>query len=192
MKDRTSRGPGRDSGPGSRMRRSGLLAAVAAAAMAVAACSAVPGSPSGSVKYQQALAFAKCMRAHGLPGFPDPDGNGQFSGNGIDTNSPQVRSAARACQSLLPGQNPAAQQTRAQAQALRFSRCMRAHGVLNFPDPSVKSNGSGTSVTIRMQAGSGGIDPNAPQFKAAMQACRSILPQPGSHSSGSSQNGSEG
>ena len=192
MKDNASRSPGRDSCLGSRLRRGGFLGAVAAAVIAVAACSALPGSPSGSVKYQEALAFAKCVRAHGVPSFPDPNSNGQFSRNGIDANSPQVRSAVGACQSLLPGQNPAAQQAQAGAQALRFSRCMRAHGVPDFPDPSVQSNGSGTSVTIRMQAGNGGIDPNSPQFKAAMQACRSILPRPGSHSSGSSRNGSGG
>ncbi|HEY6275580.1 MAG TPA: hypothetical protein VIX86_04540 [Streptosporangiaceae bacterium] len=169
-----------------RLQHRGSIVAVAAAiTIAAAACSALPGSPSGSVKYQEALAFAKCMRAHGVPNFPDPDSNGQFSGNGIDRNSPQVQSAGNACRSLLPGQNPAAQVAQAGTTALRFSRCMRAHGVPNFPDPSVQSNGGGVTVTIRMKAGAGGIDPHSPQFKAAQQACSSILPKPGSHHSGS-------
>jgi hypothetical protein len=192
MRDNDSRARGRAGNRGRRLRRGGSIAAVAAVAIAAAACSALPGSPNGSVKYQKALAFARCMRGHGVPNFPDPASNGQLSGNGIDKHSPQVRSAEGACQSLLPGRNPAALQAQAGTQALRFSRCMRAHGMPNFPDPSVKSNGSGVAVTIRMKAGSGGIDPHSPQFQAAQQACRSILPKPGKNTSGNSQNGSGG
>jgi hypothetical protein len=192
MIDSASRG-GRAGNRGRRLRRGGSIGVVAAAvAIAAAACSALPGSPSGSVKYQEALAFARCMRAHGVPDFPDPGSDGQLNANGIDTKSPQVRSAVGACQSLLPGRNPAAQVAQAGGQALRFSRCMRAHGVPNFPDPSVQSNGSGVAVTIRMKAGSGGIDPRSPQFQAAQQACRSILPRPGKNASGNAPSGSGG
>jgi hypothetical protein len=193
MIDSASRARDRAGNRGRRLRRGGSIAAVAAAvAIAAAACSALPGSPNGSVKYQEALAFSRCMRAHGVPSFPDPNSNGQLSTKGIDTKSPQVRSAVGDCQSLLPGQNPAAQVAQAGTQALRFSRCMRAHGVPNFPDPSVQSNGSGVAVTIRLHAGSGGIDPHSPQFQAAQQACRSILPKPGKNASGNSPSGSGG
>src|SRR2546430_2503851 len=52
-----------------------VLAAVAAAAL-VAACGG--GSPAGaaaagSTDYQKAVAYAQCMRSHGVPNFPDPD-----------------------------------------------------------------------------------------------------------------------
>ena len=193
MIDSASRARGRAGNRRRRLREGGPIAAlIAAVAFAAAACSALPGSPSGSVLYQEALAFSKCMRAHGVPNFPDPGSNGQFSVNGIDKQSPQVRSAAGACQSLLPGLNPAAALVEGRTQALRFSRCMRAHGVPNFPDPSVKSHGSGVAITIRMKGGSGGIDPRSPQFQAAQNACRSILPMPGKNASASSQNGSGG
>ena len=193
MKDSASRARDRAGNRGRRLRRAAAIAAVAAAvAIAAAACSALPGSPNGSVKYQEALAFSRCMRAHGVPNFPDPGSNGQIKGNGIDRNSPRVRSAADACQSVLPGGNPAAQLAQAGTQAVRFSRCMRAHGILNFPDPSVKSNGSGISVTIRMKAGTGGIDPHSPQFQAAQHACASILHAPHGGSGGNSQSGSGG
>jgi hypothetical protein len=193
MIDSASRARGRAGTRADRLRRGGSIAAVAAAAViSAAACSALPGSPSGSVKYQEALAFARCMRAHGVPSFPDPDSNGQLNGNGIDKNSPQVQSAAGACQSLLPGQNPAAVQAQAGTLALRFSRCMRAHGIPNFPDPSVKTSGGSVSVTIRMKAGSGGIDPHSPQFQAAQQACSSILPKPGKNADGNPHRGSGG
>ena len=171
----------------------GSIAAVAAAVIAAAACTASPGSPSGSLRYHEALAFAQCMRADGARGFPDPDSNGQFSGNGIDQNSSQVQAAGVVCGSSQPGQNPAAQLAQAQVQALRFSRCMRAHGIPSFPDPSVQSAG-GISVTIRMpaSAGSGGIDPRSPQFGAAQQACRPILLHHGHQSRRTSHNGSGG
>jgi hypothetical protein len=68
----------------------------------------VPLNPAGSIApnaQQQAqqvakdIALAKCMRSHGVPNFPDPDVNGTFNLQGIDTNSPQVQSATAACAS---------------------------------------------------------------------------------------------
>jgi hypothetical protein len=53
---------------------------------------------------QQSLKFVKCMRAHGLPGMPDPGPDGQISlPPGTKYNSPLVQAAQRACQSLHPG-----------------------------------------------------------------------------------------
>ena len=190
MIDNASRARGRAGNRGRRLRRGGSIGAIAAAVViAAAACSALPGSPGRSVLYQEALAFSKCMRAHGVPNFPDPGSDGQFSGNGIDKQSPQLQSAADACQSLLPGRNPPAAVAHARTQALRFSRCMRAHGILNFPDPSVKFNGSGVSSTVRMKIGPGGIDPSSPQFSAAQQACSSILPKTGKNATSQSRSG---
>lgn len=55
----------------------------------------------------QALQLAMCMRAHGLPGFPDPvDHDGQVGftmGPGIDPDSPLFRSAQQACRRFGPG-----------------------------------------------------------------------------------------
>jgi hypothetical protein len=68
-------------------------------------------SPQQRQKEQQAaLAFAKCMREHGVPKFPDPT----FTPNGgtlmtfgkkagLDPNSPQFQRARQACQKLVPG-----------------------------------------------------------------------------------------
>jgi hypothetical protein len=56
--------------------------------------------------------------------------------------------------------------------AFAFSRCMRAHGVTNFPDPSTTSGGG-----IRLKVGPGtGVDPSSPTFRAAQQACAHFLP----------------
>jgi hypothetical protein len=51
------------------------------------------------------LAFARCMRAHDVPSFPDPNGQpGQLGpASGIDPNSPPFQSAInRPCKSMAP------------------------------------------------------------------------------------------
>ncbi len=54
------------------------------------------------------------------------------------------------------------------AQSLKFSACMRSHGVPNFPDPSA---GGG----IEIKRGSG-LNPQAPAFRAAQKVCFKLLP----------------
>jgi hypothetical protein len=55
----------------------------------------------------EALKYAECMRSHGEPDFPDPNGQGIIqvkSATGVlDQNSPQYGKAAKACQSLDNG-----------------------------------------------------------------------------------------
>jgi hypothetical protein len=122
--------------------------------------------------------FASCMRSHGEPNFPDPDAQGNLTINpssGIDPSSSRFQAAQRACAKYLPngGQPPSpAQQAKMQQQALKFSACMRAHGVPKFPDPQF---GSGGKIAIRIGPGNG-IDPRSPQFQAAQKACASELP----------------
>ena len=52
-------------------------------------------------------------------------------------------SADRACRHLLPngGRMTVAQQQQALKHALKFSACMRAHGLPDFPDPSAAGGG---------------------------------------------------
>jgi hypothetical protein len=52
-----------------------------------------------------ALKFAQCMRSHGIPNFPDPNGQGviDMTGVNISLDSPQNRSAMQACQALDNG-----------------------------------------------------------------------------------------
>jgi hypothetical protein len=58
---------------------------------------------------EQMLAFASCMRAHGVPKFPDPQvqsGGGitmlMKDGDGIDPSSPTFQAAQKTCQKLQP------------------------------------------------------------------------------------------
>lgn len=118
--------------------------------------------------------FASCMRKHGVPSFPDPNAQGmiQFgSAGGIDPRSPKFRSAVHACQKLLPrglGPPTAAQLAQVQRQLLAFSRCMRAHGLTDFPDPS---NGGLPQVPL-----DGDLNPNSPRFQADYGTCKRHLP----------------
>jgi hypothetical protein len=132
--------------------------------------------------------FSACMRKHGVTNFPDPNNQGviQFgSGLGIDPSSPTFQSARDACQKLLPngGQPTPAQQAQMQQQLLAFSKCMRAHGIEDFPDPS---NGG-----IKIHAGQAGSDlnPDNPHFQAAQRACQSNLPFKASKIGGASSRG---
>ena len=118
--------------------------------------------------------YSACMRKHGVPNFPDPNGQGVItihSGMGIDPGSPAFTSARSICQKLLPngGQPTPAQLAQRQQQMLAFSACMRAHGIKDFPDPS---NGG-----IQLRGGPGSdLDPNNPTFQRAQQACQKDLP----------------
>jgi hypothetical protein len=49
-------------------------------------------------------------------------------------------------------------------EALKFSQCIRSHGVPNFPGPT-----SAGGIDINSKSG---INPNNPQFEAAQKACR--------------------
>jgi hypothetical protein len=148
-------------------------------------------SPEGGPPTQQKMvAFAQCMRSHGVPEFPEPtegklliqrsNHNGHVTG--INPQSSQFQAAQKACAKLAPngGKPPSpAEQAKMQEQALKFSECMRTHGVPNFPDPEFSHGGGGVGIRIGgKQGGPARIDPNSPQFQAAQKACQSILPGP--------------
>jgi hypothetical protein len=121
--------------------------------------------------------FASCMRKNGVPNFPDPDSTGAISigpSSGIDPGSPKFRSAQQICKKLLPngGQPSPAQLAKAQQAALAFSKCMRAHGVTDFPDPTFATGGG---IGIKIQANGGNLNPNDPTFQAAQRACQGRL-----------------
>lgn len=56
--------------------------------------------------------------------------------------------------------------------AYRYSACMRTHGVTNFGDPHVGTNGNSVQIVVH-------IDPaitGSPSFKSAQHACAHIMP----------------
>jgi hypothetical protein len=136
---------------------------------------AVPASSGSSTTEAELLQLALCMRAHGVPTFPDPTATeGTFgamvSSAGIDLQSPTVQAALEACKQYTPFQNVTPAQSAAQnAQALHFSQCMRSHGVPNWPDPS-SATGTGTGA-IHLNLNGTGIDLSSPTVQAAITAC---------------------
>jgi hypothetical protein len=145
----------------------------------VSTASTTPGAAaaqggSSAANYADAVSYAKCMRAHGVGSFPDPASNGGFdiggTGQANPANSPEYSSASKACQHLLPKGGPLtnAKQQQIEATGLKYSQCMRAHGVLNFPDPPA-------NLPAIDLGGNESIDHNTPQFQAATKACRSVL-----------------
>jgi hypothetical protein len=113
------------------------------------------------------------MRSNGVPGWPDPNSYGGFDKSKLTlqqlgASGSKVQAAQRACQHLLPGISATEQETqRILAQALRFSRCMRNHGVTNFPDPD--SNG-GIRIPDSVE--------NTPGYGATLTACQPFPPPP--------------
>jgi hypothetical protein len=166
-------------------------AVVSFSAITVAACGSAAettttsnsgASPSSSNGF---LAFSACMRAHGVPNFPDPTGGGGIqinSSSGINPASPSFRAAQSRCTHLLPGGGPGhAGPASAQARKamLETSECMRAHGVTGFPDPTTKAPGSGGIGNYSIAIGHDGIfllvpktvDVASPAFQHAAATC---------------------
>ena len=170
---------------------------VLAFSLALSACGINAGAakPTPTPDPQRAmLAFAQCMRAHGVD-MPDPGSNGAVTiggGPGNPVDQATMEAAQRACQSKLPkgGHQPsAAEQKQFQDQAIKFARCMRQHGI-DMPDPTFSSNGSGGGL-VQQNLGNG-VDPTSPEFQAAQKACQSLLPNRGGSGTVTSGSGGAG
>jgi len=156
-------------------RQAGVLAAVAGITLLAAGCGGGPTVTTALTAYQKALAYAQCMRSHGVPGFPDPDSRGVFAVSPSQlgpTNGAQFQRADKACRRLLRAGQPMtpAQQRKATEDALRFTACMRNHGLPDFPEPIVNAQGIG------FRLGKGGPRPSSPVFQAAQRACQKLMP----------------
>ena len=136
----------------------------------LAASAAGNSGPPPSAKLQKAqLSYSRCMRGHGVVDFPDPkSGGGYPSGymHSIDPNSSAYVNATKDCRPL-EGAAGMAPWTKAQMEAhdavmLKIAQCMRAHGIVNFPDPDAQGGFS-------MQPGT--IDESSPQYAAAAKKC---------------------
>jgi hypothetical protein len=160
--------------------KSNGVASLSGADKPTATTSAGPRSEQDMQK--AALAFARCMRQHGID-MPDPkfDANGGVTQElkrgpgGKGPNDPRFKAAQQACQKYLPnGGQPTKRDPEQQQQMLAFARCMRQHGI-NVPDP----NPSGGNGGIVVKGGPGTLSPDDPKFKAAQQACQKLLPNAG-------------
>jgi hypothetical protein len=165
-------------------RTSAAIIATAALALLAAACGGSPsptgsgGSPgaAGSANSQKMLAFSRCVRSHGVPNFPDPNSSGVLPKSQVaqlTASSPQFPAAHGACEHLLPngGQPTQAQVQQAWNDMRNFARCMRSHGVPNWPDPAPTSQQDQRPFFHLPDS----IDPNAPQITTKIRACQRVL-----------------
>jgi hypothetical protein len=145
-----------------------IAAAVIAAAALVLLAAACGGSPSsigdtpngsGSATSTSAVAYSHCIRSHGVPNYPDPSSGGQLpkgSAEQFGVSNSRLQTARRACQHMYPsnggsfqqlmlcentGDCPQAVVQHALTEMRSFARCMRSHGVPNWPDPTIDSQG---------------------------------------------------
>jgi hypothetical protein len=130
-------------------------------------------SSPGSSNVTKAVAYSNCMRAHGVDISVNSNGNlsSGSGGSGSGSGSQTTQAAQNACRHLLPngGQPSQAAQQNQLKQALKYTQCMRSHGVPNYPDPTRGPNGL---YGFHIANGSG-INPQSPIFQKASQACQS-------------------
>jgi hypothetical protein len=166
-----------------------LIRSLSAPAIVALACAlALPACGSSSKQRADRagntrIAFSTCMRAHGVPNFPDPAGGGglNIAGTGINPQSPAFKSAQAECFKLMPGGGPSTHGSAQQIkQATEAAECMRKHGVTGFPDPIITATppavkpgeystaeyGNGMFIGIPKS-----INVNSPAFEAAAKTC---------------------
>jgi hypothetical protein len=126
-----------------------------------------------------ALAWAKCMREHGVD-VPDPevDENGRVrvmiqgrrAAEGVRDDT--FAKARDECGTPFgdAGPPPLSEEERAKMQEtmLEFAACMREHGV-DMPDPDFSDGGG------RFGFGGTNVDPQSSTFQKAQEACQDII-----------------
>lgn len=158
----------------SRRRSAAATIAASCIALLVSACGGGPsGGPphaGGSASSRSAVAYAACIRSHGVPKYPDPGSDGSLpKGNAraFGVSSSQYQAAERACRQLLPSGDtafnasliqclengatdcPQALVQRALDEGRKFARCMRHAGVPSWPDPTIDSLGRPSFQIVR-------------------------------------------
>jgi hypothetical protein len=138
-------------------------------------------SVAGGTQATGLLAYASCMRSHGVPNFPDPSGSEGIPKNAIlsalkGVSNAQTEAAEHDCKGALPAggslSGRPSQTVTAQDQQyyLNAAACMRSHGITNFPDPSFRNG----QVEFPMLEHRVGI--HSTQSTHAYQTCRKLIP----------------
>jgi hypothetical protein len=117
------------------------------------------------------------MRANGVANFPDPQ-RGQttakFPGaQQLGISGSRYRAAEGSCAHLLPngGRTTQAALQHMLSELVRLSQCMRAHGVPNWPDPSVGPDGLPGFNLVGIR----GLDSSSPETMTKIHECSSAL-----------------
>jgi hypothetical protein len=161
------------------MDRLSIIAIGITACVLTAGCAgSSPKSATSSSFSAQELAFSKCIRAHGVPSFPDPGataGPGEDSFLGIaipasiDMQSPAAESAFTSCRGLIasiisPHGKPSISASMKES-LIAHAQCMRTHGVPAYQDP-IFPPGGGIEVFDAP-----GVNAQSPAYQHAQAAC---------------------
>ena len=182
------------------LRPAVAVIATAVVVATVAACSgggsssiSSDASANGSSSSPSAVAYSACMRAHGVPNFPDPASGGAIpkgDAQHFGVSAAQLQAAQRACEQLIPAAGTLDQQTQQCFQAgdcpqvvvqqvlaaqRGFAECMRSHGLPKFPDPVIDSEGR---PVFAWSISKTGMDPHSPQYMAKADECQRLAPAP--------------
>lgn len=170
--------------------------AVAAAALSLSAVgcsggsSTKAGAPTTSSSF---VAYAACMRSHGVPSYPDPNSGGQLAkpdAHHLGVSSAQLASTQQACRHALPrtGRAVSAGSVQQCMQAENcprslvrqvldeersFAGCMRSDGVPNWPDPTADPHGR---PVFAISISADGFNPYSPPIWAKGNHCAHLMP----------------
>jgi hypothetical protein len=151
---------------------------------------AAAGAPSSA----STVAYSQCVRAHGVPKYPDPGSDGQLpkgDAQAFGVSDSEYQAAESACQHLLPTSGSVEDQGRqcvetgdcppALVQQMltadrKFAQCMRAHGVPNWPDPVISSNGA--PIFKPSTAGITHAQTHSPPMSTELAECSVLDPAP--------------
>lgn len=155
----------------SRLSSVAVLAAVAAAG-----CGGARHAPAASSNGRLAAAWHQvvvCARAHGMPGLQDPRID-ERTGKPIFPRGLSIPAQTeRACQPLVdrlvPNTDNRAPTAAAMAALLRFARCMRSHGIADWPDPRPDGSFIADARIAPMLKSA---------FRAQLTACEHLNPDP--------------
>jgi hypothetical protein len=135
------------------------------------------------------------MRSHGVPRYPDPPPQAPpgfpaavGSAHEVGVSPSRLQAAQRACYHTLPiddtklnrlslaqcevvGDCPSTLVQQAMTQLEKFARCMRSHGVPNWPDPTI---GSGGTPVFDISPGKDGFDPFSSQLQDKLNECEHV------------------
>jgi hypothetical protein len=134
-----------------------------------------PSGSGGASSQVSGVRYAQCMRTHGVANFPEPSGSGGLAiPASIDQNSSTFQAAFQACRQYAPVVNlTPAEHAQRETEDLSFARCMRSHGISDFPDPVT---GRGNGVGFQLNGGSSSdLNSNNPAFQRAVVSCQHLL-----------------
>jgi hypothetical protein len=135
-------------------------------------CASITELPGAQLRPLHALARRAALARPTSSGTFDKS---ELTPQQLGVTTSQVRTAGQACQHLLPYNGGA---TQAEAQQLmnsmrNFARCMRSHGVSNWPDPVPDQHLGGLPGFPRNMPG---INQNSPRITTDIDGCRHLIP----------------